>query len=78
MELLIRILMSSLAHNQTFNSAVLPTACRTRYLPATRPVCGTVNMWTMQSWGRSGPRLRSDVSMTLFLRDPESYQEANC
>jgi len=74
MELLHRIIMSSLGHNTRFHSAVLPHRVAdlifARYRPGMTygdhvddPLMG----------GRGGPRFRSDVSMTIFLRDPESY-----
>lgn len=73
MELLIRILVSSLSHNQTFNSAVLPQRMAdpifARYLPG-MAYGDHVDDPIM---GRQGPRFRSDVSMTVFLRDPASY-----
>ena len=73
MELLIRILVSSLSHNQTFNSAVLPQRMAdpifARYLPG-MTYGDHVDDPIM---GRQGPRFRSDVSMTVFLRDPASY-----
>ena len=73
MELLIRILVSSLSHNQIFNSAVLPQRMAdpifARYLPG-MSYGDHVDDPIM---GRQGPRFRSDVSMTVFLRDPDSY-----
>ena len=73
MELLIRILVSSLAHNQMFNSAVFPYRMAdpifARYLPG-MTYGDHVDDPIM---GKQGPRFRSDVSMTVFLRDPASY-----
>ena len=73
MELLIRILVSSLAHNQMFNSAVFPYRMAdpifARYLPG-MTYGDHVDDPIM---GKEGPRFRSDVSMTVFLRDPASY-----
>ncbi|MCB1869178.1 MAG: Fe2+-dependent dioxygenase [Gammaproteobacteria bacterium] len=74
MELLIRILMSSLAHNQTFNSAVLPYRMSDPIFARYQTGMRYGEHVDDAIMGRSGPRLRSDVSMTLFLRDPESYQ----
>ncbi len=73
-DLLHRIIMSSLGHNTRFHSAVLPHRVAdlifARYRPGMTygdhvddPIMG----------GRGGPRFRTDVSMTIFLRDPESY-----
>jgi len=74
MELLIRILVSSLAHNPVFNSAVLP--CRMADPIFARYRAGMLYGDHVDDaiMGKSGPRLRSDVSMTLFLSEPESYQ----
>jgi len=73
LQLLYRILMSSLGHNSTFKSFALPNKVAdfifARYQPGMRygdhvddPVMGG-----------NGPRFRSDVSMTVFLNPPEAY-----
>lgn len=73
LQILYRILMTSLGHNATFKSAALPNKVAdfifARYQPGMRygdhvddPVMGS-----------GGPRFRSDVSMTVFLNPPESY-----
>lgn len=74
LQLLYRILMTALGHNNTFKSAVLPNKVAdfifARYQPGMRygdhvddPVMGS-----------GGPRFRADVSMTVFLTPPESYE----
>jgi PKHD-type hydroxylase len=74
LQLLYRILMSSLGHNSTFKSFALPNKVAdfifARYQPGMRygdhvddPVMGG-----------NGPRFRTDVSMTVFLNPPESYE----
>lgn len=69
---LYRIVMASVGHSARFRSAVLPAKVAdfifARYQPGMRygdhvddPIMG------------QGPRFRSDVSMTIFLNAPESY-----
>lgn len=73
MDLLARILMPTLAHHRLFKNAVLPHRVSdpivARYLPGMTygdhvddPIMG------------SGQRFRTDVSMTIFLRDPDCYE----
>ena len=72
-KLLIRILMASLGHNETFRFGVLPHRVAdpifARYEPGMR-YGDHVDDAVM---GSSGPRFRSDVSMTVFLNEPETY-----
>ena len=69
---LYRIVMASVGHNARFRSAALPVKVAdfifARYQPGMRygdhvddPIMG------------QGPRFRTDVSMTIFLNDPDSY-----
>ena len=69
---LYRIVMASVGHNARFRSAALPVKVAdfifARYQPGMRygdhvddPIMG------------QGPRFRNDVSMTIFLNDPDSY-----
>ena len=69
---LYRIVMASVGHSEVFRSAVLPAKVAdfifARYQPGMRygdhvddPIMG------------QGPRFRSDVSMTIFLNPPETY-----
>jgi PKHD-type hydroxylase len=69
---LYRIVMASVGHSETFRSAVLPAKVAdfifARYQPGMRygdhvddPIMG------------QGPKFRSDVSMTVFLNAPETY-----
>ena len=73
LQLLNRVIMSSIGHNAMFRSAVLPNRVAdficARYQPGMRygehvddPLMGS-----------QGPKFRSDVSMTLFLNSPEAY-----
>lgn len=72
-ERLNRILMASLGHDETFRFACLPHRVAdpifARYTPGMAygehvddPIMGT-----------TGPRFRTDISMTLFLNDPQDY-----
>ena len=74
MQRLIRILMASLGHHETFRFGALPHRVAdpifARYTPGMSygehiddPIMGT-----------TGPRFRSDVSMTIFLNDPGAYE----
>lgn len=74
MQLLVRILMASLGHDPTFRFGALPHRVAdpifARYLPGMTygdhvddPVMGS-----------TGPRFRCDVSMTIFLNPPETYE----
>ena len=74
MELLIRILVSSLSHNDTFNSAVLPHRMADPIFARYQPGMTYGDHVDDPIMGKSGPRFRTDVSMTLFLREPESYE----
>ena len=69
---LYRIVMASVGHNARFRSAALPAKVAdfifARYQPGMRygdhvddPIMG------------QGPRFRTDVSMTIFLNEPETY-----
>ncbi len=71
MQRLQRIIMSSIAHNSEFRNAALPNKLAdfifARYQPGMRygdhvddPIMG-------------GGKLRTDVSMTIFLNEPEEY-----
>jgi PKHD-type hydroxylase len=74
MEILIRILVSSLAHNETFNSAVLPYRMADPIFARYQPGMTYGDHVDDPIMGKSGPRFRTDVSMTLFLSDPEGYE----
>jgi PKHD-type hydroxylase len=73
-ELLVRILMSSLAHNETFKSAVMPAKMADPIFARYRPGMTYGDHVDDPIMGSSGPKFRTDVSMTVFLRDPESYE----
>lgn len=73
MELLIRILTSALAHNTTFRSAVLPYRMADPIFARYQPGMTYGDHVDDPLMGHSGQRFRTDVSMTIFLREPESY-----
>lgn len=73
MELLIRILVSSLSHNAVFSNAVIPYRMADPIFARYQPGMTYGDHVDDPIMGKSGPRFRTDVSMTLFLSDPESY-----
>ena len=73
MELLIRILTSAMAHNATFRSAVLPYRMADPIFARYQPGMTYGDHVDDPLMGLSGQRFRSDVSMTIFLREPETY-----
>ncbi len=73
MELLIRILTSAMAHNATFRSAVLPYRMADPIFARYQPGMTYGDHVDDPLMGLSGQRFRSDVSMTVFLREPETY-----
>ncbi|MCU7946230.1 MAG: hypothetical protein KZQ72_06240 [Candidatus Thiodiazotropha sp. (ex Cardiolucina cf. quadrata)] len=74
MELLIRILTSAMAHNATFRSAVLPYRMADPLFARYQPGMTYGKHVDDPLMGLSGQRFRSDVSMTIFLREPDTYQ----
>ncbi|MES9894297.1 MAG: Fe2+-dependent dioxygenase [Candidatus Thiodiazotropha endolucinida] len=74
MELLIRILTSAMANNETFRSAVLPYRMADPIFARYQPGMTYSDHVDDPLMGLSGQRFRSDVSMTIFLREPETYE----
>ncbi|WP_369162514.1 Fe2+-dependent dioxygenase [Candidatus Thiodiazotropha sp. LNASS1] len=74
MELLIRILTSAMANNVTFRSAVLPYRMADPIFARYQPGMTYGDHVDDPLMGLSGQRFRSDVSMTIFLREPETYE----
>ncbi|MGD8912174.1 MAG: Fe2+-dependent dioxygenase [Candidatus Thiodiazotropha sp.] len=73
MELLIRILTSAMANNATFRSAVLPYRMADPIFARYQPGMTYGDHVDDPLMGLSGQRFRSDVSMTIFLREPDTY-----
>ena len=73
MQLLVRILMASLGHNERFRFGVLPHRVADPIFARYRPGMTYGDHVDDPIMGSSGPRFRSDVSMTLFLNEPEAY-----
>ena len=74
MQLLIRLVMSSLGHNARFRSAVLPHKVADPIFARYRPGMAYGDHVDDPIMGSQGPRFRTDVSMTIFLREPDAYQ----
>jgi PKHD-type hydroxylase len=71
---LIRILTSAMAHNATCRSAVLPYRMADPIFARYQPGMTYGDHVEDPLMGLSGQRFRSDVSMTIFLREPQSYE----
>jgi PKHD-type hydroxylase len=70
---LIRIIMASLAHNETFRFGALPHRVADPIVARYEPGMTYGDHVDDPIMGSSGPRFRTDVSMTIFLSPPESY-----
>jgi PKHD-type hydroxylase len=70
---LIRILMASLGHSEAFRFGVLPHRVADPIFARYRPGMAYGEHVDDPIMGSSGPRFRSDVSMTVFLSGPEDY-----
>jgi PKHD-type hydroxylase len=73
MKLLIRIILSSLGHHETFRSAALPHRVADPIVARYEPGMTYGDHVDDPIMGTSGPRFRTDLSMTLFLTSPEAY-----
>lgn len=74
LQLLYRILMSSLGHNAVFKSAALPNKVADFIFARYQPGMHYGDHVDDPVMGGGGPRFRTDVSMTVFLNPPESYE----
>jgi len=73
LQLLIRILMASLGHHETFRFGALPHRVADPIFARYRPGMTYGDHVDDPIMGSTGPRFRSDVSMTVFLSLPEDY-----
>lgn len=72
-ERLNRILMASLGHHETFRFACLPHRVADPIFARYTPGMAYGEHVDDPIMGASGPRFRTDISMTLFLNPPEGY-----
>ena len=68
-----RIAMSALGHNADFRNAALPHRMADFIVARYQPGMTYGDHVDDAIMGSAGPRFRTDVSMTLFLNPPESY-----
>ena len=73
-QLINRILMSSLGHNPLFRSFALPHRMADFIVARYQPGMTYGDHVDDPIMGSTGPRFRSDVSMTVFLNPPETYE----
>ncbi len=73
MQRLVRIIMASLGHNETFRFGVLPHRVADPIIARYRPGMTYGDHVDDPIMGTAGPRFRTDVSMTVFLNPPDSY-----
>ncbi|WP_295402153.1 Fe2+-dependent dioxygenase [uncultured Thiocystis sp.] len=73
MQRLTRILMASLGHHPIFRFGVLPHRVADPIFARYQPGMAYGDHVDDPIMGSDGPRFRSDVSMTVFLNQPEHY-----
>jgi PKHD-type hydroxylase len=73
MELLTRILMAALGHDETFRFGALPHRVADPIFARYRPGMAYGDHVDDPIMGSSAPRFRADLSMTVFLNPPHDY-----
>jgi PKHD-type hydroxylase len=74
LQLLYRILMSSVGNNARFRSFALPNKVADFIFARYRPGMRYGDHVDDPIMGGQGPKFRTDVSMTVFLNEPEGYE----
>ncbi len=72
-KVLSRLIMASLGHSEVFRYGVLPHRVADPIVARYEPGMAYGEHVDDAIMGTSGPRFRTDVSMTIFLNPPESY-----
>ena len=72
-QLINRIIMSAVAHNPKFRSFALPNKMADFIVARYQPGMTYGDHVDDPIMGAGGPRFRTDVSMTIFLSEPDSY-----
>lgn len=71
---LIRVIMASLGHNETFRFGALPYRVADPIIARYEPGMTYGDHVDDPIMGSNGPRFRTDVSMTIFLTPPDGYE----